>query len=390
MPVLSSPMNNSLGPAVCRVCLSSESSIPYLGNSAGEPLISPCHCKGTMGLYHRSCLEHWLSTSRTYCCEICKFRYEIGRRKRGFMAYLRAHSWFIDGDHARSVGSDFACLIILTPLTIGGSVLCIQSINERLQVVDEKGDFENAHEILGLGFMAFFLILVFVFWIFFVVLFYVHDYHVWQKKNMILYVIDQLDRENETYSRTHTQFSESQRPLLLGKNIRKFLCCGGHSREHTIIPLRDTAIHPLVVQNIEGGVHNQLRIISPIASTASSSQQTSTGALPITVSLTSASPLSELRGNSATNNSLAPQTSSPVHVPALSTFRPYVTPSSARIFPYTSTPRLLLPMLAVEQPPNVCDGAGNSAADVEPTTSAASRADCLQPLGLSGSVASYF
>ncbi|KAK5976686.1 hypothetical protein GCK32_021010 [Trichostrongylus colubriformis] len=47
-------------------------------------------------------------------------------------------------------------------------------------------------------------------------------------------------------------------------------------------------------------------------------------------------------------------------------------------------------MLAVEQPPNVCDGAGNSAADLEPTTSAASRADCLQPLGLSGSVASYF
>uniref|UniRef100_A0A1I7WRB4 Tyrosine-protein phosphatase domain-containing protein n=1 Tax=Heterorhabditis bacteriophora TaxID=37862 RepID=A0A1I7WRB4_HETBA len=37
------------------------------------------HSRGTMGLYHRSCLEHWLSTSRTTCCEICKFKYEIGR-----------------------------------------------------------------------------------------------------------------------------------------------------------------------------------------------------------------------------------------------------------------------------------------------------------------------
>ncbi|VDO66230.1 unnamed protein product [Heligmosomoides polygyrus] len=45
MAVLTTAMNSSLGPAVCRVCLCSESSIPYLGNAPGEPLISPCHCK---------------------------------------------------------------------------------------------------------------------------------------------------------------------------------------------------------------------------------------------------------------------------------------------------------------------------------------------------------
>ncbi|EYC31010.1 hypothetical protein Y032_0004g1901 [Ancylostoma ceylanicum] len=97
-----------------------------------------------MGLYHRSCLEHWLSTSRTYCCEICKFRYEIGRRKRGFLSYLRAH-WFVDGEHSHSVGGDCACLLILSPLTLGGAVLCIQSVSEKLRYVNENGDFEKAH-----------------------------------------------------------------------------------------------------------------------------------------------------------------------------------------------------------------------------------------------------
>ncbi|WKX94805.1 hypothetical protein Q1695_011795 [Nippostrongylus brasiliensis] len=249
MAVLTAAMNSSLGPAVCRVCLCGETSIPYLGNAPGEPLISPCHCKGTMGLYHRSCLEHWLSISRTYCCEICKFRFEVGRRKQGFVSYLRAHSWFIRGEHARSVGGDCACLLILTPLTLGGSVLCVQSINERLHFVDQNGDFERAHEILGLGLMAFFLIAVFCFWVLFTVLFYIHDFRIWQKKNVILYVIDQLDREDEQYSRSMNRLSESQRPLLLRKKLRRFICCC-RSEESAVIPLRDAVadINPQLVQ----------------------------------------------------------------------------------------------------------------------------------------------
>uniref|UniRef100_A0A914ZL30 RING-CH-type domain-containing protein n=1 Tax=Parascaris univalens TaxID=6257 RepID=A0A914ZL30_PARUN len=76
--MLSSP-TLSVYPAVCRICHSSEASIPYNGAAPGEPLISPCSCnyRGTMGLYHRSCLERWLTTSKTNCCEICKFAFQI-------------------------------------------------------------------------------------------------------------------------------------------------------------------------------------------------------------------------------------------------------------------------------------------------------------------------
>lgn len=66
-------------PAVCRICHGGESSSPFCG---GEPLIAPCFCKGTMGLYHRSCLEHWLASSNTNQCEICKYPYVTMRRPK--------------------------------------------------------------------------------------------------------------------------------------------------------------------------------------------------------------------------------------------------------------------------------------------------------------------
>uniref|UniRef100_A0A7I4Y3Z5 RING-CH-type domain-containing protein n=1 Tax=Haemonchus contortus TaxID=6289 RepID=A0A7I4Y3Z5_HAECO len=376
--MVTSVMNTSLGPAVCRMCLCGETSIPYLGNAPGEPLISPCHCKGTMGLYHRSCLEHWLSISRTYCCEICKFRYEIGRRKRGFLSYLRAHSGFlIDDEHERSLASDFACFLIFAPLTIGGSVLCIKRIIERLSVADEKDSFDVAYETLGLGLMAVFLIMVFCFWIFFTVLFYIHDFRVWQRKNLIVYVIDQLDREDEAYSRTNNHFSESQRPLLLRKKIRKFFCCDGQSREDTIIPLRDTAISTLMVEHQDFhdmGSSHQLRVISPIARTSTSSQgRSSSGISSAAITGTSTSQITELRINPSNSTPTNGQPSSSDEVPTLSTFRPYVTSSSASIFPYTSTPRLLVPTSTAK--PTSSDGYGVQSpdADVEPTSSVPSQ-----------------
>ncbi|KAF3610264.1 hypothetical protein DY000_02044960 [Brassica cretica] len=36
----------------CRICLE---------NDRGDELISPCMCKGTQKLVHRSCLDHWRS-----------------------------------------------------------------------------------------------------------------------------------------------------------------------------------------------------------------------------------------------------------------------------------------------------------------------------------------
>jgi hypothetical protein len=70
--------STSSGPSVCRICHSGEQSCAI----AGEPLISPCNCRGSIGLYHRSCLERWLSSKAAHTCEICRYQYRVQRRAR--------------------------------------------------------------------------------------------------------------------------------------------------------------------------------------------------------------------------------------------------------------------------------------------------------------------
>ncbi|NWI50877.1 MARH3 ligase, partial [Calyptomena viridis] len=58
---------------ICRIC--------HEGSSQ-ENLLSPCKCSGTLGTIHRSCLEHWLSSSNTSSCELCHFRFAVKRKPR--------------------------------------------------------------------------------------------------------------------------------------------------------------------------------------------------------------------------------------------------------------------------------------------------------------------
>ncbi|KAK4816356.1 hypothetical protein QYF61_015670 [Mycteria americana] len=67
---MSSPFNDR---PMCRIC--------HEGSSQ-EDLLSPCECTGTLGTIHRSCLEHWLSSSNTSYCELCHFRFAVERKPR--------------------------------------------------------------------------------------------------------------------------------------------------------------------------------------------------------------------------------------------------------------------------------------------------------------------
>lgn len=58
---------------MCRIC--------HEGSSQ-EDLLSPCECMGMLGTIHRSCLEHWLSSSNTSYCELCHFRFAVERKPR--------------------------------------------------------------------------------------------------------------------------------------------------------------------------------------------------------------------------------------------------------------------------------------------------------------------
>ncbi|XP_029294747.1 E3 ubiquitin-protein ligase MARCH8 isoform X2 [Cottoperca gobio] len=52
-------------PEVCRIC-----------HCEGEdecPLIMPCRCTGSLSSVHQTCLNQWIKSSDTRCCELCKF-----------------------------------------------------------------------------------------------------------------------------------------------------------------------------------------------------------------------------------------------------------------------------------------------------------------------------
>lgn len=37
------------------------------------PLIMPCRCTGSLSFVHQGCLNQWIKSSDTRCCELCKF-----------------------------------------------------------------------------------------------------------------------------------------------------------------------------------------------------------------------------------------------------------------------------------------------------------------------------
>ncbi|CAD6197607.1 unnamed protein product [Caenorhabditis auriculariae] len=206
-------VNQSLGQAVCRICMCSELSVPYLGNSVGEPLISPCNCKGTMGLYHRSCLEHWLSTSRTTRCEICKFQFELGRKLRSFYSYLKLY-----GMKRRKGERGFAVeavyMLILTVFIVAVLAFCIacivdawrryESVPIDLEINEDYIPADQARNRACLEIVTFGVIALFLFLIYFALMSATignryHYFKVWQRKNAVVFVVDRLDAERSMH-----------------------------------------------------------------------------------------------------------------------------------------------------------------------------------------------
>ncbi|XP_073935553.1 E3 ubiquitin-protein ligase MARCHF8 isoform X3 [Castor canadensis] len=60
-----SPMSTS-GDA-CRIC--------HCEGDDESPLITPCHCTGSLHFVHQSCLQQWIKSSDTRCCELCKYEF---------------------------------------------------------------------------------------------------------------------------------------------------------------------------------------------------------------------------------------------------------------------------------------------------------------------------
>ncbi|XP_060943092.1 E3 ubiquitin-protein ligase MARCH8 isoform X1 [Limanda limanda] len=52
---------------ICRIC--------HCEGDEDSPLITPCHCTGSLRFVHQSCLQQWIKSSDTRCCELCKYEF---------------------------------------------------------------------------------------------------------------------------------------------------------------------------------------------------------------------------------------------------------------------------------------------------------------------------
>ncbi|XP_050981681.1 E3 ubiquitin-protein ligase MARCH8 isoform X1 [Labeo rohita] len=50
---------------ICRIC--------HCEGDDESPLITPCHCTGSLRFVHQACLQQWIKSSDTRCCELCKY-----------------------------------------------------------------------------------------------------------------------------------------------------------------------------------------------------------------------------------------------------------------------------------------------------------------------------
>ncbi|XP_006147743.1 E3 ubiquitin-protein ligase MARCH8 isoform X1 [Tupaia chinensis] len=51
----------------CRIC--------HCEGDDESPLITPCRCTGSLHFVHQACLQQWIKSSDTRCCELCKYEF---------------------------------------------------------------------------------------------------------------------------------------------------------------------------------------------------------------------------------------------------------------------------------------------------------------------------
>ncbi|XP_063337084.1 E3 ubiquitin-protein ligase MARCHF3 [Pelmatolapia mariae] len=145
----------------CRIC--------HEGRESGE-LLSPCECSGSLASVHRSCLEQWLTASDSGHCELCHHQFVLQRVPKPLT------EWWCSPDmqqQRRTLCSDAACFLFITPLASLSGWLCVQGAMELY--------YTNGTEALGLLVLTLALIIIYVFWTVVSVRYHVHLFKTWKK-----------------------------------------------------------------------------------------------------------------------------------------------------------------------------------------------------------------
>ncbi|XP_067355169.1 uncharacterized protein marchf1 isoform X2 [Channa argus] len=68
---------------VCRIC--------HCEGDDEYPLIMPCRCTGSLSFVHQACLNQWIKSSDTRCCELCKFDFVMEMKLKPLRKWEKLH-----------------------------------------------------------------------------------------------------------------------------------------------------------------------------------------------------------------------------------------------------------------------------------------------------------
>ncbi|XP_073319232.1 E3 ubiquitin-protein ligase MARCHF8 [Pagrus major] len=77
---------NSITPSsqdICRIC--------HCEGDDECPLIMPCRCTGSLSFVHQACLNQWIKSSDTRCCELCKFDFVMETKLKPLCKWEKLH-----------------------------------------------------------------------------------------------------------------------------------------------------------------------------------------------------------------------------------------------------------------------------------------------------------
>ncbi|XP_054666612.1 E3 ubiquitin-protein ligase MARCHF3 isoform X2 [Grus americana] len=149
---------------MCRIC--------HEGSSQ-EDLLSPCECTGTLGTIHRSCLEHWLSSSNTSYCELCQFRFAVERKPKPLVEWLKNPG---PQHEKRTLFGDMVCFLFITPLATISGWLCLRGAVDHLH-------FSSRLEAVGLIALTVALFTIYLFWTLVSFRYHCRLYNEWRRTN---------------------------------------------------------------------------------------------------------------------------------------------------------------------------------------------------------------
>lgn len=161
--------------AYAKQCAAQESPMCRICHDGGaqEELLSPCECAGTLAPIHRSCLEQWLSASRTSFCELCHYQFTVQRKSRPLIEWLQNPGL---RQEKRTLLGDMVCFLLITPLATVSGWLCLRGAIDHLQ-------FSSRLEAVGLIALTVALFTIYLFWTLVSLRYHCRLYNGWRQSN---------------------------------------------------------------------------------------------------------------------------------------------------------------------------------------------------------------